>query len=139
MTTNYVTQDNSQTHKSWTDQWEPRIVFLHKIWNVCEEKLQILYYAILPLSHMFFYNKLLILCVIIFYTSSSHFCSGKPRTANGIQEKDGGMWMWLTISCEWYGWVIALHRMALLYLPSHLKGFLLQNLWCWLRIRFKIL
>ena len=41
--------------------------------------------------YVFYYKFALILCVIIFYTSSSHFCSGKPRTAHGIQEKGGGM------------------------------------------------
>ena len=37
------------------------------------------------------YKFALILCIIIFYTSSSHFCADKPRTAHGIQEKGGGM------------------------------------------------
>ena len=63
--------------------------------------------------YVFYYKFALILCIIIFYTSSSHFCADKPRTAHGIQEKGGGMWMWLTISCKWYGWVIALQYTAL--------------------------
>ena len=66
---------------------------------------------------------LLQICIDILYNHFLHviisFCSGKPRTAHGIQEKGGGMWMWLTITCKWYGWVIALLCMALLYLPSH--------------------
>ena len=82
---------NSQTHKSWTDQWEPRIIFLHKIWNVCQEKLQIhvLYYAIIPLllSHIFCLKSVLVLLIIIFYSSSSHFCSDKPRTAYNIRKQ----------------------------------------------------
>ena len=37
-TCNKRTLDNSQTHKSWDDQWEPSIISLRKIWNVCQEK-----------------------------------------------------------------------------------------------------
>ena len=53
MTMKFVTRDNSQRHKLWTDQWEAGIIFLRKIWNVCQEKLQIFYQAIWPLPHMF--------------------------------------------------------------------------------------
>ena len=35
--------------------------------------------------------------------------------------------MWLTTSYKWYGWVIPLHGLALLHLPSHFKIHLVKH------------
>ena len=53
----YVSWDNSQRNKLWTDRWEKGIIFLRKIWNVCQEKLQIFYHAVFPLPHNVFCQK----------------------------------------------------------------------------------
>ena len=116
----FVTRDNSQRHKLSSDQWEPAIILCARLEMYAKRNFQ---YFTIQFCHFPTYYPSQICIDIVeihsYHFASPHFCSDKPRTAHGIREKGGEMWMWLTISCKWYGWVIALRCMALIYLPSH--------------------
>ena len=94
---NNRTLDNSQIHKSLTDQWKPKIIFLRRFKYMPRE---IANCNFVSFPHVFLYKIVLILYMIVFYTSSSHFSSDKPRTAHSFWQKGGGMWIWLTIICK---------------------------------------
>ena len=80
---NNRTLDNSQTHKSQTDQSEPKIIFLRRFKYMPRE---IANCNFVSFPHVFLYKIVLILYKIVFYTSSSHFSSDKPVFDKNVEE-----------------------------------------------------